>query len=91
MAPEQRETGGHIPRRSMPSVWLSEILTGARVSQLAESDGSGSSVKLPDGIRDPRWKRAIHRCLQKRPEDRFKKIDEVLTSVGAAEEPLRVD
>jgi len=93
MAPEQRETGEvtFLADQYALGVVICEILTGSRpVRTGGGSDGSGSSVKLPDGIRDLRWKRVIHRCLQKRPEDRFKKIDEVLAALAPRKRPREI-
>ncbi len=93
MAPEQRETGEvtFLADQYALGVVICELLTGSRPVRTGRgSDGSGSSVKLPDGIRDPRWKRVIHRCLKTRPEDRFKKIDEVLTALAPRQRPQQV-
>ena len=93
MAPEQRETGEvtFLADQYALGVVICEILTGSRpVRTGGGSDGTESTVKLPDGIRDPRWKRVINRCLQKRPEDRFKKIDEVLTALAPRKRPQEI-
>ena len=92
MAPEQRETGEvtFLADQYALGVVICEILAGSRPLPTGGSDGSGFPVKLPDGIRDPRWKRVIHRCLQKRPEDRFKKIDEVLIALAPRKRPQQV-
>jgi eukaryotic-like serine/threonine-protein kinase len=93
MAPEQRETGEvtFLADQFALGVVMCEILTGSRPTRIDDGHaGTGSLVKLPPGILDPRWKRVILRCLQRRPEDRFKKMEEVLTALAPRKGSKRI-
>ena len=93
MAPEQRHTGEvtFLADQYALGVVMCEVLTGSRPTRIdGDPAGSASSVRLPDGVIDPRWKRAILRCLQPRPEDRFKKTEDVLTALAPRNRATRV-
>jgi TolB-like protein/Flp pilus assembly protein TadD len=92
MAPEQRETGEvtFLADQYALGVVICEMLTGSRPIQTESNrPGAKPSIKLPDGISDPRWKGVVLRCLQTQPEDRFKSMEEVLAALTPPRTPAR--
>jgi len=92
MAPEQKETGEvtFLADQYALGVVICEVLTGSRPTRNEDGVASTKSfVKLPAGILNPRWKRVILRCLQRRPEDRFKRMEEVLTALAPRKRSAR--
>ena len=84
MAPEQRETGEvtFLADQYALGVVICEMLTGSFPSTGGPSASGGKTrSQLPPGISDPRWKHVVLRCLQVRPEDRFKRLEDILTVV----------
>jgi TolB-like protein/tRNA A-37 threonylcarbamoyl transferase component Bud32 len=85
MAPEQKETGEvtFLADQYALGVVICEILTGSRPDRNKDENASTKSlVELPAGALQPRWKRVVVRCLQPRPEDRFTKMEEILTALA---------
>jgi eukaryotic-like serine/threonine-protein kinase len=84
MAPEQIETGEvtFLADQYSLGVVICEMLTGTRPQQVdTGSSDSKSRLTLPNGKIDLQWACVIHRCLEWRPEDRFKSVDDVLTAL----------
>lgn len=84
MAPEQSEKGEvtFLADEYSLGVVICEMLTGYRPTR--EDSGSSSAkplVKLPSEKLERRWEHVILRCLQPRPADRFKSLEEVLTAL----------
>ena len=82
-APEQ-ERGGDIEFAADQyslGVVMCEMLTG----RLPVKPVSGKKALLPPGRLSPKWEAAIRRCLEFRPEDRFKKVADVAIALN----PLR--
>lgn len=80
MAPEQRSTGNvtALADQYALGVVMCEMLTGSRPTRRTNSgEDTSIAVKLPDEKIPPRWRRVIGRCLQSRPEDRFKSVEEI--------------
>ncbi len=98
MAPEQRDTGEvtFLADQYALGVVMCEVLTGSRpdrngeIDHGAQSPGTQSPIKLPSGIVDPRWKNVILRCLQPLPENRFKKMEEILPALAPRKKNTRV-
>jgi serine/threonine protein kinase/tetratricopeptide (TPR) repeat protein len=86
MAPEQRETGDvtFLADQYALGVVMCEMLTGSRPKRnVTISSSVKAAERLPDKEIPPRWKRTILRCLETRPEDRFKSVEDVrLALVG---------
>jgi eukaryotic-like serine/threonine-protein kinase len=79
MAPEQ-EWGGQVgfaADQYALGVVICEMLTGRRPSR---SDSTGRAL-LPSASLSPRWKTVIRRCLEFRPEDRFKEVRDVILAL----------
>ena len=90
MAPEQRETGEvtFLADEYSLGVVICEMLTGSR--PIREDQGSSSAkslIKLPSQKLERRWERAILRCLQPLPADRFKTVEEVLVALQPRKRP----
>ncbi len=84
MAPEQRETGEvtFLADQYALGVVMCEMLTGSHpVPGQPCHSNAATSIELPPGILNPRWKRVVLRCLQNRPEDRFPDMEDVLTTL----------
>jgi serine/threonine protein kinase/tetratricopeptide (TPR) repeat protein len=93
MAPEQRETGEvtFLADEYSLGVVICEMLTGSR--PVRENPGSSSAksfVRLPSGKLERRWERVILRCLQPRPEDRFKSVEDVLEELQPRKRPRHI-
>jgi eukaryotic-like serine/threonine-protein kinase len=90
MAPEQRETGEvtFLADEYSLGVVICEMLTGSRpIRADSGSTDAKSLVKLPSQKLERRWERAILRCLQPLPADRFKTVDEVLVALQPRKRP----
>ena len=79
MAPEQEREDqvGLAADQYALGVVICEMLTGRRPSR---PDHTGR-VHLPPGRFSPRWEQVIHRCLQFRPEDRFRDVRDVISTL----------
>ncbi len=79
MAPEQELDGqvGLAADQYALGVVICEMLTGQRPSR---PDSTGR-VRLPPTHISPRWEVVISRCLQFRPEDRFKDVRAVISTL----------
>jgi Tol biopolymer transport system component len=86
MAPEQERDGqvGLAADQYALGVVICEMLTGRCPSR---PDGTGR-VHLPPSRFSPRWEAVMIRCLQFRPEDRFKDVRDVISTL-APEIPSR--
>jgi serine/threonine protein kinase/tetratricopeptide (TPR) repeat protein len=84
MAPEQRETGEvtFLADEYSLGVVICEMLTASRPTRADLGSSSAKSlVRLPSEKLERRWERVILRCLQPRPADRFKTLEEVLAAL----------
>ena len=79
MAPEQERDGqvGFAADQYALGVVICEMLTGQRPSR-PDSEGR---VLLPPARLSPRWETVITRCLEFRPEDRFKEVRDVISAL----------
>lgn len=85
MAPEQERGGdvGFAADQYALGVVMCEMLTGQRPSR---PDSSGK-VLWPSAGLNPRLEAIIGRCLEFRPEDRFKDIRDILSKLNARRRP----
>jgi serine/threonine protein kinase/tetratricopeptide (TPR) repeat protein len=84
MAPEQSETGEvtFLADEYSLGVVICEMLTGSRPTREDPGPSGGKPlVRLPSEKLERRWERVILRCLQPRPADRFKTVEEVLVAL----------
>lgn len=75
MAPEQQEGGDVGPKADQYAlgVVMCEMLTG-----VLPDTGAKGEAKLPEHRFLGRWEQAICRCLERRPEDRFDEVKDVV-------------
>jgi serine/threonine protein kinase/tetratricopeptide (TPR) repeat protein len=93
MAPEQKETGevSFLADQFALGMVMCEILTGSRpIRSHSISSSAKPSIQLPDKPLPPLWRRAILRCLQTRPEDRFKSMEEVRLALAPRKRLWRI-
>ena len=79
MAPEQERDGqvGFAADQYALGVVMCEMLT----SQRPPRPDSRGRVLLPSARLSPRWEAVISRCLEFRPEDRFKEVRDVISAL----------
>lgn len=83
MAPEQKETGqvSFLADQYALGVVMCEMMTGClptRTTPSRVADKCAAQMDLPDYPLESRWKTAIRRCLEARPEDRFEHVADVM-------------
>lgn len=85
MAPEQERGGevGFATDQYALGVVMCEMLTGQRPSR---PDSTGK-VQWPSAGLNPRLEAIIRRCLELRPEDRFKDIRDILSELNLRRRP----
>ncbi len=84
MAPEQRLTGNvtALADQYALGVVMCEMITGSRpVRTQSNSLGKEVGVKLPAKSIPVRWANVIQRCLATHPEDRFSRLDDILSDL----------
>jgi len=82
MAPEQ-QTGdevGFAADQYALGIVICEMLTGERP---VVKDSPQWSISLPDHGLTPRWQTVIRRCLEVRPEDRFRNVTEIIAGLDS--------
>jgi eukaryotic-like serine/threonine-protein kinase len=83
VAPEQWRDGIVGPAADQYSlgVVMCEMITGEQ--PIREGPSSDVPIRMPVGTKLPaRWDRAIRRCLEVRPEDRFRAVTDILPALN---------
>lgn len=84
MAPEQELTGNVtlLADQYALGVVMCEMITGSRpIRTESNSSGQAVGVKLPAKSIPVRWAKVIERCLATQPEDRFSRLEDILSDL----------